>query len=41
VQITGTPIPVPDSVQSIMQATKKSVLIKPDFLDVKEYLLSR
>jgi threonine synthase len=40
-QITGTPIPVPDSVQSIMQATKKSVLIKPDFLDVKEYLLSR
>jgi threonine synthase len=40
-QIIGAPIPVPLSVQSIMNATKKSVVINPTFAAVKEYLLTR
>lgn len=36
--MTGQPLPIPDAVQSIMELSKKSVLMEPDYEALKEYL---
>jgi len=39
-RITGEPIPMPGEVISIMHLDKKSTLIRPDYADLKAFLLS-
>jgi threonine synthase len=39
-RITGKKIEIPAAVKSVMDAEKKSLLIKPAFAELKEYLLS-
>lgn len=38
-QITGSSLEIPAAVQSIMGLEKKSIVIRPDFADLKDYLL--